>query len=165
MTRQALIPCASSALARTFAGTAAQAAAARRWARAVVAGLAGPDAAGLAEAAVAELLANAVTHSRSGLPGGMVTVIIAGSVGGVTVHVHDLGAAAGAAPRPRRPGDLAESGRGLWLVQELSAAWGTCPAAGCGSADVGGLAGDGRGCCVWFGLEVPQGTAGRRAVR
>jgi anti-sigma regulatory factor (Ser/Thr protein kinase) len=160
MTRQALAPCAPVALAQTFAGTAAQAAAARRWARAVVAGLAGPDTADVAEAAVAELLANAVQHSRSGQPGGTVSVLITGSASGVTVHVHDQGAPGGAVPRPRDAGDEAESGRGLRIVGELSDAWGTRPGAEC--CDAGAVrqpAGPGR--CTWFACR-PGGREGGR---
>jgi anti-sigma regulatory factor (Ser/Thr protein kinase) len=155
-----------AASVRVFPCSAAQAGVARRWVRAEVAGLAGPDVADLAEAVVAELLANAVMHSRSGRPGGTVTVIVGCGPGGVMVHVHDLGAAGGAVPCPRHPGDLAESGRGFVIVQALSAAWGTCRAARCRCADAAGdLAADGRGCCVWFGLAAREGAAGRRAAR
>ncbi len=160
MTRQTLAATAPAALARTFAGTAAQAAAARRWARAAVAGMAGPDAAGLAEAAIAELLANAVTHSRSGQPGGTFTVIIAGSADGVTVHVHDQGAAGGAVPRPRDAGDEAENGRGLRIVDELSAAWGTCPGAECCRAGADRQAA-GLGRCTWFACRPRDRDGGR----
>ncbi len=160
MTRQALTAGMPTLLARTFAGTAIQARAARRWARTTVAGMAGPDTAGLAEAAIAELLANAVTHSRSGQPGGTVTVIITPGAGGVTVHVHDLGAAGGAVPRPRDAGDEAESGRGLRIVGELSDAWGTRPGAECCHADVGRQAAE-PGRCTWFACH-PRGHDGGR---
>jgi anti-sigma regulatory factor (Ser/Thr protein kinase) len=161
MTRQASVaPCAPAASARMFAGTAAQARAARQWTRTVVAGMAGPDAAALAEAAVAELLANAVTHSCSGQPGGTVTVIITGGADGVAVHVHDLGAAGGAVPRPRDAGDEEESGRGLRIVGELSDAWGTRPAAECSGAGADRQAA-GLGRCTWFACRPRDHDGGR----
>jgi anti-sigma regulatory factor (Ser/Thr protein kinase) len=124
-----------------------------------MAGLAGPDTADLAEAAIAELLANAVQHSRSGQPGGTVTVLITGSsASGVTVHVHDQGAPGGAVPRPRDAGDEAESGRGLRIVGELSDAWGTRPGAECCGAGAGRQAA-GLGRCTWCAIR--QGAHGR----
>jgi anti-sigma regulatory factor (Ser/Thr protein kinase) len=125
-----------------------------------VAGLAGPDAAALAESAIAELLANAVRHSRSGQPGGTVTVIIVGSADGVTVHVHDHGAAGGAVPRPRDAGDEAESGRGLRIVDKLSDAWGTRPSTECGRAGADRQAA-GPGRCTWFACRPRDRDGGR----
>jgi len=68
---------------------------------------------------VDELVANAVQHSRSGLPGGTVTVRVITQPGQwFRVEVEDAG------PRlrvvPDDPGPLAEHGRGLALVEVLA---------------------------------------------
>ena len=161
MTRQVAAISVPPVLAHTFPGTAAQAAVARHWVQAAAARMAGPDAADLAELAVSELFTNALRHSRSGRPGGTITVIITCGPDGVTVHVHDQGAAGGVVPRPRDAGDEAESGRGLLIVQELSAAWGTRPGAECSDADAGRpAAGSGR--CAWFACPPGNREGGRR---
>ncbi|MGH3188201.1 MAG: ATP-binding protein [Streptosporangiaceae bacterium] len=166
VTRQAPAAAAAETLVRTLPGAAAQAAAARRWARAAVGEMAGPDVADLAEMAVSELLANAVQHSRSGQPGGTVTVIIAGGADGLTVHVHDLGAVRGTVPRPRHPAGqsdgLAESGRGLLIVAALSQASGSGPARDCQHAQASGPVAVADGGCAWFRLAGP---ADRQAAR
>src|SRR5260370_22973535 len=105
----------------------------RRWAQAVAGawGVASADV-GLA---VGELVTNAIVHTRSGQPGGTVTVAVAGGWDGVTIHVHDLGAVGGQVPRPRlaaaRGDGLAEGGRGLPIVAAVGEQWGTVPAACC----------------------------------
>lgn len=72
-----------------------------------------------------ELVANSVRHSDSGRrPDGRVTVTITVDDGAVHVDVADEGSAANVPRVPGQPDELRESGRGLWLVQELSAAWG-----------------------------------------
>ena len=166
VTRQAPAPAAAQTLVRTFRGAAAQAAVTRRWARAAVGEMAGPDVADLAEMAVAELLANAVQHSRSGRPGGTVTVIVTGGADGVTVHVHDLGAVRGTVPRPRHPAGqadgLAESGRGLLIVAALSQASGSGPARACEQVGATGPVVVAGGGCAWFRLA---GAADRQAAR
>jgi serine/threonine-protein kinase RsbW len=152
--------------ARTFPGSALQAAVARRWARAEVAGMAGPDVADLAELGVSELFTNAVTHSRSGRPGGTITVIITCGADGVTVHVRDQGAAGGVVPRPRDAGDEAESGRGLLIVKAVSSAFGTGPAAMCQcAAAVDRPPVPESGFCVWFCPAAQWPEAGRRPPR
>jgi anti-sigma regulatory factor (Ser/Thr protein kinase) len=76
---------------------------------------------------VSELVTNSVRHSASGA-GGTITVSVLEDAGGrVRVEVADQGGATW--PAPRRPpddiiGDLQDSGRGLFLVDRLSAAWG-----------------------------------------
>jgi len=158
VTRQAPAVVAPLTSAHTFPGTAVQTAGARRWVRAAAAGMAGPDAADLAELGVSELFANAVLHSRSGQGGGTVTVIVACGADGVRVHVHDQGAAAGAVPRPRDASHDAESGRGLQIVRAVSVAWGTCSVAECGCGDADHPAGVRSGRCTWF--VCPQGNRG-----
>ncbi|MDE3086174.1 MAG: ATP-binding protein, partial [Acidobacteriota bacterium] len=69
-----------------------------------------------AELPVAELLANALLHSRQGLD----VVLVAGEQS-VRVEVHDR---AGARPILRRRGTGADSGRGLILVDALVDRWG-----------------------------------------
>ena len=103
---------------------------------------------------VSELVTNALVYTRSGLPGGIDIVAIAGGWDQVTVHVHDLGNAGGLVPRPAAgDGDgLAEGGRGLRIVAAVGAEWGMVPAAWCpvwGPADPAAEAG---GCCTWCRL-------------
>ena len=66
---------------------------------------------------VSELVANAIEHSRSGLPGGTIEVRIAVAAGEwLRVEVQDAGPLASAVPAQRGPFD--ERGRGLALVVE-----------------------------------------------
>jgi anti-sigma regulatory factor (Ser/Thr protein kinase) len=133
-------------------GRAEHVAGARRWAQAVAAAWRA-DAAADAGLVVSELVTNAIVHTRSGQPGGTVTVIVAGGWDAVTVHVHDLGAGGGQVPRPRPPAAEADGGRGLPIVAAVSAEWGTIPAAWCpvpGSGDPAA----GTGCCTWCRLQA-----------
>ncbi|MFI6508096.1 ATP-binding protein [Streptosporangium sp. NPDC050855] len=74
---------------------------------------------------VTELVTNAVRHSDSGrCPDGRVTIAVAGHDGTLHIDVVDAGSAG---CRPRLCADVSPEsggGRGLWLVQELSSAWG-----------------------------------------
>jgi serine/threonine-protein kinase RsbW len=74
-----------------------------------------------------ELGANAVTHTRSGKPGGLFTVEVTWSPTAARVVVGDQGS--DEVPRSTAsPDDAAadlESGRGLLLIEAMSAAWGT----------------------------------------
>jgi anti-sigma regulatory factor (Ser/Thr protein kinase) len=104
----------------TVAGLAGRA----RVAQAFVAAVLGPghpcgdDAAVL----VGELFANSIRHSASGAPGETVTVAVAARDGIVRVEVADR---SGPGVPQLRPADgEAEAGRGLQLVQRLSARWG-----------------------------------------
>jgi len=76
---------------------------------------------------VSETVANAVTHTASGLDGGRVTVVLAAGGGVYRLEVADDGAA-GARPHVRAPhvqdGAGAETGRGMRIVEALSARWG-----------------------------------------
>ena len=100
-------------------------------ARAVVAQALGRGHPAAADAAVcvSELAANAVCHTRSGLPGGMFTVSVQARAGVVRIAVTDAGSAS--RPRIRRAGRHSTHGRGLAIVEALSAAWG-CERAGGG---------------------------------
>jgi anti-sigma regulatory factor (Ser/Thr protein kinase) len=106
----------------TLLGALASAAAARAFVRQVLEddGLSEfPD----AELCASELVANAVGHTRSGLPGGMLTLQVTVTADGVRIEVRDAGTPDGAAPAvpAQRPPLDAERGRGLWLVEALSA--------------------------------------------
>jgi anti-sigma regulatory factor (Ser/Thr protein kinase) len=84
---------------------------------------------------VVELVTNSVRHSRSGGPGGQVTVTVEpGPEGQVLIEVTDAGPAAGSRPPASAvmpgAGSLPEGGMGLALVGELSAEWGCDPVPG-----------------------------------
>lgn len=72
-----------------------------------------------------ELVANSVLHSDSSRDGGAVTVNLIAIPGGIRVEVVDAGGANAPKLRssqPDRP-DLSDGGRGLQLVDMLSARW------------------------------------------
>ncbi|MBO0826084.1 MAG: ATP-binding protein [Actinobacteria bacterium] len=81
---------------------------------------------------MSELVTNSVTHSRSRLPGGTVTVVVSDGSDGVLIQVRDDGGMA--QPRlPRLPAvpttdpgaTDGEHGYGLLLVSALARTWGT----------------------------------------
>jgi len=69
-----------------------------------------------------ELVSNAIAHTRSGLQGGQVTVQLLARPGVLRVEVVDDGAE-GARPHVKAESGC-ESGRGIHIVQELTARWG-----------------------------------------
>lgn len=76
---------------------------------------------------VSELVTNAIVHSKSGAPGGTVTVALCPGPGGLLVQVRDDGGPseprlASAAADPRNG---AEHGYGLLLVDALADRWGS----------------------------------------
>lgn len=73
---------------------------------------------------VSELVGNAVRHTKSGMPGGVITMLIVESERGETVRIEVVDEGAATVPAPREPDASELCGRGLWLVGELSAAWG-----------------------------------------
>jgi anti-sigma regulatory factor (Ser/Thr protein kinase) len=94
-----------------------------------------------------EIVTNAIQHSRSGVEGGTVTIVIIGVPRGVLVEIIDNGSAG--APIVR--GDLyAVQGRGLFVVQHLAAQWGYLR--------------DSTGTTVWFHLPAADESqeAGQR---
>jgi serine/threonine-protein kinase RsbW len=94
-----------------------------RQARAVVRReLGGHPAAEAAVLCVSELAANAVCHSRSGLPGGTFTVSVRAGRDVVRIAVTDADGAAG--PRLRHSRQPGTHGRGLAIVAALSQSWG-----------------------------------------
>ncbi len=72
---------------------------------------------------VSELVTNAVMHSLSALPGGTVTLALCPGPTGVLIEVCDNGGPA--SPWVAAPGDGAEHGYGLLLVDALADSWGT----------------------------------------
>ncbi|GII77223.1 ATP-binding protein [Sphaerisporangium rufum] len=100
---------------------------ARAWVRAFLAS-AGRCDVGDVELLVGELVANAVRHSDSGhRPGGVVWLRVHDDGRAVRAEVTDEGSSGGV-PSITTPVDpMSEGGRGLWLVRELSSAWGWHP--------------------------------------
>jgi len=68
-----------------------------------------------------ELVTNSVNHSNSRLDGGLITVTVRAAVDRVRVEVRDDGGPT--APTLRCDDDLAETGRGLRLVEAYSLMW------------------------------------------
>jgi anti-sigma regulatory factor (Ser/Thr protein kinase) len=98
-----------------------------------------PDAATLL---TSELVTNAILHTASGGPGGVVSVRILGLADGALVEVTDGGSAA----TPVVKADpLAGEGQGLYLVQQMASQW--------------GYRRDQAGTTVWFYLAARPGAA------
>ncbi|MEV6983614.1 ATP-binding protein [Sphaerisporangium sp. NPDC051017] len=73
----------------------------------------------------AELVGNAIKHARSGSrPGGVVNLMVYADARTVRVEVADEGSSDTIPQIPAQTDPMSESGRGLWLVRELSSAWG-----------------------------------------
>jgi anti-sigma regulatory factor (Ser/Thr protein kinase) len=73
-----------------------------------------------------ELVSNSLQYSHSCRPGGVITVVLIALPGGIRAEVADAGGATvpTLAPSAAEAPDLAEGGRGLRLVDLLSARWG-----------------------------------------
>lgn len=83
---------------------------------------AGHPCAGIVQLIVSELVTNSIVHSRSGVRAdGTVTVGLSGDSHRVRVEVTDLGSAT--LPGLREFDFCSESGRGLFMVDALAAAW------------------------------------------
>jgi anti-sigma regulatory factor (Ser/Thr protein kinase) len=68
-----------------------------------------------------EIVTNAIAHTKSGIEGGTVTIVVIGVPHGVLIEIIDDGSAG----TPIVKGDLyAAEGHGLFLVQNLAAQWG-----------------------------------------
>jgi hypothetical protein len=105
----------------TLPGRPESARAARKFAAECLAGCPAADDAVLC---VDELVANAIQHSRSGLPGGTIEVRITATPGvWLRVEVQDAGPLPAVVPAPRAAPDD-EHGRGLALVVALAEAFG-----------------------------------------
>jgi len=93
-----------------------------------------PDAATLL---TSEIVTNAIMHTKSGVDGGTVTIVVIGVSRGVLVEIIDDGSAG----TPVVKGDLyAAEGHGLFLVQHLASQWGYLR--------------DSAGTTVWFHLPA-----------
>jgi anti-sigma regulatory factor (Ser/Thr protein kinase) len=94
-----------------------------------------------------EIVTNAIQHTKSGVDGGTVTIVIIGVSRGVLVEIIDDGSAG----TPVVKGDLyAAEGHGLFLVEHLASQWGYLR--------------DSAGTTVWFRLPAaydPQQAGGR----
>jgi anti-sigma regulatory factor (Ser/Thr protein kinase) len=94
-----------------------------------------------------EIVTNAIQHTKSGMDGGTVTIVVIGVSRGVLVEIIDDGSAGS----PVVKGDLyAAEGHGLFLVQHLAAQWGYLR--------------DSAGTTVWFHLPAtyePRQAVGR----
>src|SRR2546421_260028 len=101
---------ATAEVIRRFPGRPEAAQAARDLCRSVLAGHPVGD---VADLVVTELVANAVAYTRSGLPGGTVTVSVQCRADGVLIRVTDQGGPGAPALIAAAPG--AEHGRGLAL--------------------------------------------------
>src|SRR5215831_15695445 len=75
-----------------------------------------------------ELVTNALKHSRSGLPGGTVELIVAAKAASLLISVIDNGSDVGLPQAGNSPGE--ESGNGLLLVESLAEDWGFANEAG-----------------------------------
>ena len=111
---------------RVLPGTADSAAAARQLTRDLLGS--GHPALDTAMLLVSELVTNSVTHSRSGLPGGTVTVAVSTGTAGVLIQVRDDGSRTGPRVVATVPtgAECAEHGYGLLLVAARASTWGTC---------------------------------------
>lgn len=109
-------------LLRVLPGTANAAGEARQLAREFMGE--GHPAADTVVLIVSELVTNAVRHSRSGAPGGLVTVSLCCGDAGVLIQVRDDGGRSGRWVSAA-PGSVAEHGYGLLLVDALADSWGT----------------------------------------
>jgi anti-sigma regulatory factor (Ser/Thr protein kinase) len=112
-------------LLRTLPGTADSAAAARRLTRDLI-GSCHP-ALDTAMLLASELVTNSVTHSRSGLPGGTVTVAVSTGSAGVLIQVRDDGGLTEprVVAKQSTGAEGVEHGYGLLLVAALADTWGT----------------------------------------
>jgi anti-sigma regulatory factor (Ser/Thr protein kinase) len=94
---------------------------------------------------VSETVANAITHTASGLEGGLVTVAVLAGDGWHRVEVADEGAAGG---RPHLKDETgAETGRGMRIVDALAPRW--------------GFRADGARTVVWAEFPAPVAGDGR----
>lgn len=95
-----------------------------------------------------ELVTNSLQHSDSRRDGGTITVTLISIPGGIRAEVVDQGGATVPALRSGNPGlpELAEGGRGLQLVEILSARW--------------SYTRDEAGTVTWFELAKPAHECG-----
>jgi anti-sigma regulatory factor (Ser/Thr protein kinase) len=107
----------------TFPGITAWVSLARRWVADALMVAGHQDMDGI-RLVTSELVGNAVVHTRSGQPGGLVTVKVV-EVGDTLARIEVIDEGAATVACPRRSGDDECGGRGLWIVQRSSICWGT----------------------------------------
>ena len=106
-----------SSWARALPGTPGQAGAARRFVGSLLAGSPLRDD---AVTIVSELFTNALAHTASGRPGGLVIVQVTRWRRGARIAVTDQGSASHPVIRhPGQGGELTENGSGLFIVRQL----------------------------------------------
>ncbi len=113
-------------LSRMFPGRRESISDARAFARAFVVGRSSDDLADTAELVVSELCTNAVEHTASGEEGGQFVLELEVHDGCVRVGVIDFGAQTEPTVNDGEPCD-AVTGRGLFIVEAVSKAWGSEP--------------------------------------
>lgn len=114
-------------LSRLFAGRRDSISQARAFGRAFIADRVPDEVAGLVELVVSELCTNAVEHTASGEDGGSYVLELELQDGHVRVAVVDMGALTQPAVNDEPSGPDAVSGRGLFIVEAVSKAWGSEP--------------------------------------
>ncbi|MEV0592019.1 ATP-binding protein [Nonomuraea cavernae] len=107
----------------TFPGVAAWVPLARRWVADALVAAGHRDMDG-ARLVTSELVGNAVLHTGSGRPGGLIMVRVS-EVADAVARIEVIDEGAKASPHPRRSDDDECGGRGLWVVQQSSISWGT----------------------------------------
>ncbi|RVX45188.1 anti-sigma regulatory factor (Ser/Thr protein kinase) [Nonomuraea polychroma] len=76
-----------------------------------------------AQLVVSELVGNAVVHTISGLPGGLVAVDIT-AIGDDLARIDVIDGGSATVPRMREPTETDPRGRGLRIVDEMAVRWG-----------------------------------------
>lgn len=109
---------------RDFPGIAQSVGAARKWVLELLDGHATAEALETLELLVSEVVTNAILHSDSARPGGLVTVRVGLGDGLIHIEVIDDGSAT-SAPAIRTADDDSLSGRGLSWVNLLASTWGS----------------------------------------
>lgn len=116
-------------------------AAARRFARALLAEWGLHDLVADAVLLLSELVTNAVVHVPEGA--GEVELVLRRTADQLVAQVSDAG---GCLPACAEAGPDSEGGRGMWLVEQIAARWGHHATGG------------GTGKTVWFALSLPPAT-------
>ncbi|WP_326829290.1 ATP-binding protein [Streptosporangium sp. NBC_01810] len=109
---------------RDFPGTPQSAGAARKWVVDLLAGQASTEVMETLELLVSEVVTNAIVHSDSRKPGGLVTVCAGLVENMIHIEVIDDGSVI-SVPAMRQADDDSPGGRGLGWVDFLATAWGT----------------------------------------
>ena len=140
--------------ARTFPGTPGHVGEARRFVAHLLQGSPFHDDAMLV---LSELFTNAVLHTDSGKPGGLVTVLITRWRHGVRIAVTDQGSVSHPSVRdPGADGGLAESGHGLYLAAQVAGGltWHDDPSGRTIAATLGKAAPAHRSLATWTAQSV-----------